>query len=215
MKDRSHTLNIGVVLVVIIYSISIQSLLERLVDSIIFSYLINLITSIISYEIILKLIYSFINNMDFFLKIYWKKLYLKGIWSYTYTLENIEYKGIWRIDQDLYGVKVRGFGIDKDGKPRSDVRSVTDLIERTQCYEIINIRRDRVQIEIENYSKTTLYPEISKRNLFSFSYPHRIRATTIIYGGPLSGRIHKDIILIKHENARSENDVLNALITKS
>ena len=68
---------------------------------------------------------------------------------------------------------------------------------------------------MENYSKTTLYPEISKRNLFTFSYPLRMMATTIIFGGHLSGIIHKDIVLIKHENARSEIDVLNTLITKS
>ncbi len=97
MKDRSHTLNISVVLVVIFYSISIQPLIEGLVNNIIFSYLINFITSIVSYEIILKFIYSFINNRDFFLKIYWRKLYLKGFWSYTYTLEKKEYKGIWGI----------------------------------------------------------------------------------------------------------------------
>jgi hypothetical protein len=213
MRNRIQDLNIFVVFIIIVYSILVQSFLERTINNLALSYFVNFLTSVGFYKTILSLIYTFINQSDFFIKLYWNKLYLKGLWSYTYSLNDKKYRGIWRIDQDLYSIRVTGFGLDDNDKPRSDVRSVTNLIERTQSYEIINIRKDRVKVNQENYSKTTLYPDFNPRNhLFHIPYPIRMRATTVIYGGELSGIIHEDVVFIKHETAKSEEEVIHILL---
>ncbi len=213
MTNKLQDLNIFVVFVIIVYSILIQSLLKTVIPNLFLSYLVNFLTSIGFYKTILTIIYKIINSSDLFLKLYWNKLYLNGLWSYTYTLEGTEYKGVWRISQNLYGIKVTGYGLDGEGKARSDVRSVTDLIERSQSFEIINLRRDRVKYEQENYSKTTLNPDFNPKNhLFKIPYPIRMRATTIIYGGELTGIIHEDVVFTKHEDAKCEEDVIELIM---
>jgi len=213
MNERLKRLNIYVIFFVIFYTICMQSFFTITFNNVLFGSIVNFLTSIGFYEFLLLLLYALISRSDTLLKLYWGKIYLKGLWSYTYTLNNVQYKGIWRIEQDLFETKVIGYGIDDNGKPRSDVRSVTDLYERNQSYEIINIRKDIVQIIQENYSKTTLFPDYNPKGHFlSVTYPTRMRAITTIYGGTLSGNIHTDVIFIKHEDSSCEEDVVRELI---
>lgn len=213
MHERLKRLNMFVVTLVIIYTVSMHSFFVTIFDSVIVGLLADFLTSLAFYELLLLFLYTSISRNDTLLRLFWGKIYLKGLWSYSYTLDNVQYKGIWRIDQDLFETKVVGYGIDNTGKPRSDVRSVSDLYERRQSYEIINIRKDKVQIQKENFSRTELFPDYKRRRqFFSFDYPTKMRAITTIYGGVLSDKVHTDVYFVKHENARSEEDVVQELI---
>jgi hypothetical protein len=145
------------------------------------------------------------------LKLYWGRLYLAGLWSYTYKKrgESKSYFGVWRFEQDLFKTSVVGFGLDENFEERSTVRSVTDLIENRGLYEIVNLRRDSVDPGREYYSTTAMTFDRNERSIFA-RHPIKIRAQTIIYGGALTGDIHKDVF-IKHENAKSEDDVIDEL----
>ena len=212
MKNKIHNLNIFVIMLVVLYSISINKLLSSTNIDKFMNYSITFLTSLGFYRLFIILLYSIINNFDVILKIYWRKLYLKGYWYYTYTLDGRIYYGIWKIEQDIYGIVINGFGIDEDGKQRSDVRSVTQLIENNHAYDIVNSRRDLVDFEKDNYSKTTLHPDTPKKNsLFSINVPNKMRAVTYLYGGRLSGIIHKDVVFRKLNNAFCEDDVINYL----
>ena len=202
-------------MIVINYAIFAPSLYKQIIPQPWINYFLTFLSAIGVYKILTLIIYSLINNNDFLSKLYWNKLYLKGIWSYSYTMDQKVYKGIWTISQDLFGIKIIGYGVDEQGKPRSDVQSVTQLIQYRNSFEIINTRKDRVNIEIENYSKTTLFFSARKRKFsLGFKYPLTMRANTIIYGGPLSGNIHNDVIFTKHPKAQNEEEVLKIIVSE-
>lgn len=168
-------------------------------------FLITLFSSILSYSILLNLIILCINNNDYLLKLYYNKLYLDGIWSYSYELENKKYYGIWHIYQTTQRTMIKGYGIDESGKNRSDVRSVTDLIEINGAYEIINVRRDVIEEGKDYYSKTTINPIYSdEKSIFKITYSKNLWGRTEIYGGKLSGNKHTNLHFIKHEGIKNE-----------
>lgn len=157
------------------------------------------------------LITKMINHFELLLKLFWGKTYIKGYWSYTYLVNGEKKYGAWCIDQNVDGIKIKGFGITKDGVRRSDVQSLTPLIERGNDYEVVNMRRDisedGVMSDAFYYSKTALH--LQQRDTFMnfLNYPLRMDGTTYVYGGELSGTIHTQLVFVKHIGARNEHDI--------
>lgn len=171
------------------------------------------VTSVGFYQFIVNLIYRSVAASPILMRLYWGRLHISGLWSYVYTLEGTPvdqtvYFGVWRFEQDLYKTRVVGFGLADNFRPRSQVRSVTDIVENGGGYEVINIRSDSVDSRSEYYSKTTMFFELDRRKIFR--HPVRMRGRTFVYGGPLTGRICNNSF-IRHESARTEQDVIDEL----
>lgn len=102
--------------------------------------IISMLAAVFSYQILTELLYKFIENNDFLFKIYWGKLYLKGIWYYEYTVQgagNKKYYGIWKINQDLNNINIIGYGYNDDlTEIRTRLCSVTELIKNNNYYVI-------------------------------------------------------------------------------
>lgn len=214
MPEKLQKLNIVVLTVVILYTITVQNLLSRVtIVNRVVDLGVVLLTSIGFYRLLIVMLYAIVANSQTLLKLYWGRLYLAGLWSYTYTKQrssgSARYFGVWRFEQDLVRTWVVGFGLDENFEVRSTVRSVTDLIENRGVYEIVNLRRDAVDPERDYYSTTTMTFDRNEGGLFA-RHPVKIRSQTTIYGGTLTGDIHKDVF-VKHENAKTEDDVIAEL----
>jgi hypothetical protein len=173
------------------------------------------VTSVGFYQFIINLIYRMVEASPILMRLYWGRFHVSGLWSYTYTLEgtpvnNTVYFGIWRFEQDLYKTRVVGFGLTDSFTPRSHVRSVTDIVDNGGVYEVINIRSDSVDSRSEYYSRNTMFFELSRKRVFR--RPIRMRGKTFVYGGPLTGKICNNSF-IRHEDARTEQDVIDRLRT--
>lgn len=157
------------------------------------------------------LLSKMINHFELLLKIYWGKTYIKGYWSYSYIVDGEKKYGAWCIDQDVDGIRVKGFGLTKEGVRRSDVQSLTSLIERGNDYEIVNMRRDisndGVLSDAFYYSKTSLHMQQRDTFMNLFNYPLRMDGTTYVYGGEFSGTIHTQLEFKKHTDAKNEHDI--------
>ena len=163
------------------------------------------------YGFVYWLLIKMINHFELLLKIFWGKTYIKGYWSYTYIVNGEKKYGAWCIDQDVEGIKIKGFGITKEGVRRSDVQSLTSLIERGNDYEVVNMRRDISDNGILSdsfyYSKTSLHMQQRDTFMNLFNYPLRMDGTTYIYGGTFSGTIHTQLVFVKHPEAKNERDI--------
>lgn len=170
------------------------------------------VTSAGFYRLIIGVFFRVVEMSPFLMKLYWGQLYLEGLWSYTYTLENSDdatvYFGVWRIEQTVYETSVVGFGLTPEYQARSHVHSVSGLLKNGAVFEFVNIRSDSVDSSVEYYSRTTMFFEHCRGKVIR--YPIRVRGKTIVYGGPLSGRICNNLF-VRHENARTEQDVINEL----
>lgn len=216
MTDRIQRLNIFVISIVVGYAIFFERILSSIPNfSPIVSAIITFLTSVAFYDLLLRLIYFLVENLEFFLRLYWGRLYINGLWSYSYTLDgqsdDTVYIGVWRFEQNLYETKVVGFGLTDRFIARSRVRSVTDMLYHSGAYEVVNIRSDSIDSSNEYYSETTMYFELNKNLLFK--YPSRMRGKTIMYGGPLTGRVCNNVF-IRHETAKTEEDVIDELRKK-
>lgn len=214
MKRGLKDINNIILLIVIAFYVFVQKYLPMSGTNTFLVILVGYLTSLGFYRFFLVILYMLFNNVDYLLKLYYGKSFLKGIWSYTYTVNNKIYFGIWSIKQDLDGINVIGYGFNINGTQRSDVRSVSQLIYNKGAYDIINFREDTVDPEKENYSKTVLHPIIEKTKWYYISYPKLMRAKTYIYGGKLADIIHADVNFRKHENICSENEVKNLLLVE-
>ncbi len=155
------------------------------------SLLLSIFSTIVSYQILTEIIYWIVEHNDFLFKLYWGKLYLKGIWYYEYTLSSnasIKRYGVWRIEQDLKDIYITGYGYNSDlSLIRTRLSSVTGLIKKDNIYEIVHKK-----IEVQNpnsdfYAKSS----ISFEGL-SNKYPDKFNSITYIYGGMHSGETHMD-----------------------
>lgn len=173
--------------------------------------IISIITPFGAYTIISTIIKFLINNIQFLLKIFWGEYYIAGIWLYTYTIKGKLYYGYNRLTQDIYGVMFEGSGIFPDGSEiglqRSKVSSAHPaLIQDNHTIIFLNKRR-RTELETGSddcYSKTSFTLDMPiKRKYSMISYPTRIHAYTVVYGGVNNGAIHKDCELLKHENIKT------------
>lgn len=206
-----------VLVVTVVYTIWVTKIFLA-TDNQYFYTMISFLTSIGFYELLIKIIYFFVGKFEILRKMYWGNLYLDGLWYYTYTLNGEKRYGYWKISQDLYSVKVIGCGFNKDGTPRSDVQSVTDLIKNDNSYEIVNKRRDDIaNTEYDTYffSKTTLIlnnPPKKKWSLIKYSM--EMHGATIIYGGKLSGVEHRDVMFVKKEDVATETELIQYVVSE-
>lgn len=207
--QKQFNLNTSVLVAVVSFALVLQQYAasRNSNSTSIVDQLIILLTSTGFYSLLIRLIYWATEKNDFLLKFYWGDIYIKGLWSYYYVLDNKKYVGVWRIDQDLQGITVLGSGLYPDYSVRTIVRSVSPLIENQGAYFVLN---DRTELEKNShiYSKTTL---ILNRPRKPFSEVRSMRATTEIYGGPSSGHVHTNVVFIKHLEANSEDDVIEIL----
>jgi hypothetical protein len=175
------------------------------------NWVVTILVSATIHEIMFWILTRMINNFDLLLKLFWGKLYIKGYWSYTYIVGGEVRYGAWCIDQDIDGIKVKGFGITKEGIRRSDVQSLTSLLVRGNDYEVVNMRRDVDNdgslSDLFYYSKTALHFQQRDTFLNLFNYPLRMDGTTYIYGGTSSGIIHTNLVFVKHKKAKDEHDI--------
>jgi hypothetical protein len=213
--ERLNTVNYVVLGLIIAYTIAAQNfVLAKPILGKFFDPAFVFATSIGFYNLIMKAAFFLISNVDILLRIYWGKLFLHGFWSYTYTVdsgadaEDKIYFGVWRFEQSLYDTKVVGFGLTDDFRVRSRVRSVSDLLKNGEMYEIVNIRSDSIESAVDNYSRTSMFLELSKS--FIFRYPNKIRGKTVVYGGIYSGRVY-NTVFTRHIDAKTEEDVIETL----
>lgn len=160
------------------------------------------------YELVIIFLYWCINHSSILLHAVWGSLYLKGFWSYTYSLEGIEYFGVWEIDQDLEGHRVVGNGVDNDLHVRTIVRSVSPLIPEQGGYYFINLRNELRNENARVLSKTTLL--LDKPAKF-WGRVKTMRATTEVFGGPSDGQLHADVVFHRHSKATSIEEVISCL----
>jgi hypothetical protein len=211
--SRLEKWNMAVISTVILYTVTIQRLVlvTPIVSPIVDSILVFL-TSMGVYRILINGLHALTESNSFLLRIYWGNVYLDGFWMYSYHRDNNEHRGIWRIEQDLYSTKIIGFGIDESLRRRSGIRSVTDLIEINNAYEIVVVRNDKDEPDKDFYSKTILIPDKSKKSKWYYpACPQILRGRTIIYGGKLSGTVHADIVFTRYNDVKSEEDLIQTL----
>ena len=213
MNDRVRRLTFIVLAIIVLYTITVVKFVSQhpvvnpWVDS-----LFVFLTSVGFYQLLIDFMFRLVGAVPLLLRLYWGRLYVHGLWSYTYTLDGKDddtiYFGVWRFEQTLYDTQVVGFGLTKDFRARSRVRSATDMINNGSMYEVINIRVDSVDSARDFYSRTSMYFELNRNRLFR--YPVRMRGHTVVYGGPLNGRICNNVF-IRHESAQTEEDVIQEL----
>jgi hypothetical protein len=207
--QKQFNLNKWVLIIVVSFALILQqyAMSRNNSSTTVVDQLIILLSSTGFYSLLISFIYWATENSNFLLKIYWGKVYIKGLWSYHYVLNGKRCVGIWKIDQNLQGITVIGSGLYPNYSTRTIVRSVSPLIENQGAYFILNDRN-----ELENnshvYSKTTLILNQPKK---PFSEVVSMRAITDIYGGLSNGQVHTNVIFIKHPDANSEDDVIEIL----
>lgn len=213
MTERLRRLNFIALAIVVTYAMVVSKVLSSnpLVNPVIDGVII-FVSAIELHRLLVDLLFRLVPGMRALMKLYWGRMYVDGLWSYTYTLDGADdgkiYFGVWRFDQTLYSTRVVGFGLSENFIPRSRVRSVSEIMGDGHVYEFVNIRTDSVDPGVEYYSRTAMYFELNKNRFFR--YPTRMRGRTIVYGGPLSGRICNNLF-IRHELARTEQDVIDDL----
>ncbi len=213
MTDRSRRLNLIALTIVVIYAtvaahfVSDHSIVNPVVDA-----LLIFVTSLEFYRLLIDLTFKLVCAVPLLMKLYWGRLYVEGLWSYTYTLEGGTdghiYFGVWRFEQTLYDIRVVGFGLSDSFEVRSRVRSATEMISNGPLHEIVNIRTDSIDPGTDYYSRTTMYFEPNKNKVIR--YPIRMRGKSIVYGGPRTGFICNNLF-IRHEAAQTEQDVIDEL----
>jgi len=215
-KDKLQNLNIIVLGIAVILAVLFNEKLNKIKEIHEFlSLAITVTGACISYSVVITIIYLLINHNKFFLKLYWGKLFLDGFWYYEYTIQNDatrrKHLGIMTIKQDIYATCFVGRGYTSDmSNIRTELRSVTELTLRDGLYEIIYIKTELNNPNIEFYAKSLISPFINSAKKILKFYPIMFNAQTYISGGTHSGEIHISHF-IKREEAESEIDVVNFL----
>ena len=218
-RARFQRLATGVLLVVVAYGILIFKLLgEAGSVSGPLRWLVTLLSSSAIYGLLVRACLAGIVRSDRMLALYWGgDLYFRGLWHYTSVYRDKIYLGVWRIDQDALGIRVRAFGLDENFQRRFTAFSVTDLMEfggAPGVYEIVNARNDYDDYESGDllvYSKTRMLPETPLRQRFLCRGPVVIRGETIVYGGARNGILNRDVVLRKHLDVKSEGELVAKL----
>jgi len=216
MKNHEKLEGVSVSLALMV-GLALYQIMSKTTFPVYLNFIITFLASSAFYEFLFRFLIYLFSNVDFFLKILWGNLYLKGYWSYTYIINGEKKYGAWCIDQKYNSLTVKGFGISaNDYTRRSDVQSLSELIKRNNDYEILNMRRD---VNSDGafpdeffYSKTSLHMHWRNTVLNIMCYPKEMDGVTIIYGGALSGNHHGSLKFIKHEDAKTEEDIEKIVI---
>lgn len=103
---RINYLNIIAINIIIVIITSCNHFIYNLLNSnFVLTLTISVLAAIFSYQALTEILYKFVEKSNFLFRIYWGKLYLRGIWYYEYTIQgggdNQKYYGVWKIEQDL------------------------------------------------------------------------------------------------------------------
>lgn len=171
------------------------------------------ILSMIGYGFIYKAAIHSINKWSFFKKIYWGENYFDGLWSYTSHCNGKDYFGIWRVEQDVFELRVVAFGLDDDFRRRSTVQSVSDLIGRNGVFEVVNVRWDLSEGQRQQFSRTVIVPDLTTGH-FPFRYPQVIRGETMLYGSSQDGEIAHNLRMVRRDDCKTEDELIAKLRTE-
>ncbi len=203
-------INIAILLVTITYIIALESLLSG-VDQIVpaLKWFITFLTSVGLFRLLIIFIYRVIMSSDALLALYHRGRFLKGLWTYRYTIDGEEHVGIWRVAQDLSTISITGYGLDSHGKIDSHFRSISQMFEHQGVDEIMFSRTDTEDGD-EHFSKTTLYiDEVSRPNWRSG--PQSMRAQSVLYGYEEAGIRRADIVLKRGRTGKTEAQLIEEL----
>ena len=204
---RKDNLNITIMSVIVVIITCFNCYFNDFVaKNLILTLVISILASIFSYQFFIELACKIIESNDFLFKLYWGNLYLKGIWYYEYTIQglnNKKYYGVWRIDQDLENIRIIGYGYnDELVTIRTRLSSVTELIKNNGYYDIVHIKNEVSNPNIDFYAKSSIsFVGNEKR------YPTKFHSITYIYGGNHTGDTHLDTFR-KIENAKTEDEAI-------
>lgn len=208
--ERQRNLNTTVMLLVVFLAVQAHDLLPTLDRNLLVNVVI-VVTSKGLYEIIIRIIYWAINSNEMLLRLYWGPLFLRGCWSYEYTLNGNTFFGVWEFDQDIWDFQVVGNGLGSDFKSRTIVRSVTTLIPEQGGYFVLNRRNELSNDNALVFSKTTLLLNKPRR---AWQLVMTMRATTEVYGGPSDRQLHANVVFLRHPKAENIEQVIDYLRDK-
>jgi len=212
---KQHALTIAILTIALIFAVGVYEGISRLI-TIHFGWrlLISFFSALMSYQIVLKTIFWIIEHSTFLLKLYWGDLYLAGYWYYVYTIEGdiskTKYYGVWKITQTLYHIQINGFGLKDDlSQKRTRLHSISELIYISGHYDILHIKTDAANPEIEYYAKSSMFFLTNPKE----KYPIAFDAYTKILGGNDNGSTHNDKFT-KVIKASCEEDVIQYIKEK-
>ncbi|MFF3242267.1 hypothetical protein ACFYWY_00710 [Streptomyces sp. NPDC002870] len=208
--ERQRNLNTTIMLLVVFIAVQAHQIFPRLEKNLLVN-LVIVVTSKGLYEILIKLIYRLINSSEMLLRLYWGPLFLRGCWSYEYTLNGATYFGVWEFDQNTWDFQVIGNGLSPDFHSRTIVRSVSPLIPEQGGYFVLNRRNELSNDNALVFSKTTLLLNKPRR---SWHLVMTMRATTEVYGGPSDRQLHANVVFLRHPKAASIEEVIDYLRDK-
>lgn len=208
--ERQRNLNTALMLLIVFLAVQAHQVFPRLEKNLLVN-LVIVVTSKGLYEILIKVIYKSINSSEFMLRLYWGPLFLRGCWSYEYTLNGATYFGVWEFDQDTWNFQVVGNGLGADFRSRTIVRSVSPLIPEQGGYFVLNRRNELSNDNALVFSKTTLLLNKPRR---AWNLVMTMRATTEIYGGPSDRQLHPNVVFERHPKAKTIEEVIDYLRDK-
>lgn len=210
ISDRQKTLNTTVMLLVVFLALQAKIIFPEIEESPVVLAVV-ILSSKGLYELIIRLIFWAIKTSDHLMRLYWGHLYLRGIWSYDYTLNDKVHFGVWEFQQDIDGVQVVGNGLDDKFQVRTIVRSVSPLIEEQGGYFVLNSRNELSKENVRVFSKTTLLLDHPRR---PWALVRSIRATTEVFGGPSDRQLHANVVFTRHPEADNIEDVIELIRRK-
>lgn len=211
ISSRREAINTAVLVFIILATVNVAVRVPGFESNLIFQ-LIALLTAKGAYELIIRFLHWLVNQSDTILKLYWGKLYLKGLWSYEYFLDGQRYFGIWDIRQNVNGTTLVGNGLSDQYLLRTIVRSVSPLFEETNGYYFINSRNEMENQNAEVFSKTTLLLDRPKGFLRGVQ---SMRGITVVYGGPSDKQVHPNVTFRKHTHVSSVDELVSHLRTQA
>lgn len=207
ISSRREYLNTVVLLLVVFAAVNVSSMIPDFQSK----WLIQAVTLLTAkgvYELAIWVLFRIIDSSEFALRLYWGKVYLKGLWSYEYVLNSRRYIGVWDIRQDIHGTSIIGNGLDDEFRLRTIVRNVSPLLEETGGYYFINSRNEMQNENAQVFSKTTL---LLDRPRGLFHGVTTMRAITQVYGGPSDKQLHPNVTFHKHEDVESIDELITKL----
>lgn len=210
---RINYLNIIAMNIIIVIITSCNHFIYNLLNSnFIVTLTISVLAAIFSYQVLTEILYKLVEKNDFLFRLYWGKLYLRGIWYYEYTIQgenNQKYYGVWKIEQNLSNINIVGYGYNENlTQIRTRLSSITDLIQNNNYYDIVHIKNEVSNPNTEFYAKSS----ISFLGNYK-KYPTKFHSITYIYGGNHTGKTHLDTFY-KMENVKSEDEAIQIIKNK-
>lgn len=201
--NRERGLSTAIMLVVVFLAIRAQVVFPDMDKSAVIQVII-IVSSKGVYELLIRGIYWLIDNSELLMRAYLGHLYLRGLWSYEYTINDKVFFGVWEFLQSSNTCQVVGNGLDDEYRVRTIVRSVSPLIEEQGAYFVLNARNELKNDNARVFSKTILLLDHPRR---SWGLVRSMRATTEVFGGPSDRQLHPNVVFTRHPKAQSIEEV--------